>query len=274
MAYGREFADANIATEQVALFNAILRANFALAWIGGPPLGFYLQHKLGIEQHYLLLGAAYLLVGLACWLLLPKAPPKSTDAASNALSVRIPLNLKIGFVACAILFGVNHSYMIALPHLLQSHLHISSQYTGLIMGAAAALEIPIMLIGGALAARMPLLPLLRIGGAAAAALYVSVWAASNLWQLIAMQIFNAIFVGFIAGLGMTWFQDQMPRAAGTASSLFSNAIQLGSILGSIIIGLFAAWLGYRHMYLVNAFAALLAVGLFFICANSGKSDAK
>lgn len=271
MAHGREFADANLAKKQVALFNAILRASFALAWIGGPPLGFYLQHQLGTEKHYLFLGCAYLLVGTACWFLLPKAPPKVKDSSNSKKPFRIPFNLKLGFLACALLFGVNHSYMIALPHLLQGHLNISTQYTGLIMGAAAALEIPIMLAGGALAARMPLLPLLRIGAAAAAALYIGVWSANALWQLIALQIFNAIFVGFIAGLGMTWFQDQMPKAAGTASSLFSNAIQLGNILGSLIIGFFAAWLGYHHMYLINALAAVLAVGLFFVCASEQRS---
>ncbi len=280
MAQGREYADQHFAAQQVPLFNAILRASFALAWVAGPPIGFYFQHTLGSINHYLSLSIAYLGVGIMAWFLLPKvqrakvkpskvqapnvgAPPVSDDNHSG----RIPFNLKLGFVACAILFGVNHSYIIALPQLLEQHLHIPIYNTGYILGAAAALEIPIMLLGGWLAARLPVLPLVRIGAAAAASLYLGVWLANSLWQLIALQIFNAVFIGFVAGLGMTWFQDQMPHLTGTASSLFSNAINLGNILGSLLIGLMAAWVGYQHLYLANTLCALIAVALLFFCKN-------
>lgn len=267
MAHGREYADQNLASTHVALFNAILRASFALSWIAGPPIGFYLQHKLGTISHYLYLSGAYLVVGIAAWLLLPKI--KDTHHSSQEMNSRvsIPLNLKLGFIACAILFGVNHSYMIALPQLLEQHLNIAVMNTGYIMGAAAAIEIPVMIFGGWLAARMPVLPLMRIGAAAAASLYIGVWLADHLWQLIALQVFNALFIGFIAGLGVTWFQDQMPNFAGTASSLFSNTINLGNIIGSLLIGLVAAWVGYHDLYLANALVALIAIGLLFCCKN-------
>lgn len=265
MAQGREYADQNLAPQQVPLFNAILRASFAFAWVAGPPVGFYLQHTLGSIHHYLYLSVAYLSVGVIAWLLLPKVrrninPHKNTAA-------RIPFNLKVGFIACAILFGLNHSYIIALPQLLEQSLHIPVYKTGYILGAAAAIEIPIMLLGGWLAARKPVLPLMRIGAGAAAGLYLGVWLADTLWQLVALQFFNALFIGFVGGLGMTWFQDQMPNFTGTASSLFSNAINLGNILGSILIGVVAAWVGYQHLYLANALAAFIAIGLLFYCKN-------
>jgi SET family sugar efflux transporter-like MFS transporter len=270
MAHGREFADGEFPPEQVPLFNAILRASFALSWIGGPPLGFHLQYILGSSTHYLYLAAAYLVVGSVAWAFLPKAKASATPKDPNEKPL-IPLNLKLGFVAFAILFGVNHSYMIALPQMLVEHLAIKPHFAGYILGAAAALEIPIMILGGWLATRMPLLPLLRIGAASAMLLYVGVWFSNNLWQLIALQVFNALFIGFIAGLGTTWFQDQMPRFAGTASSLFVNTINLGNILGSVIVGLIAAWVGYHNMYLANALVTATAIGFLFICRDSNKS---
>jgi SET family sugar efflux transporter-like MFS transporter len=267
MAHCREYADSHLTADLVPLYNAVLRASFALSWIGGPPLGFHLQHILGSRAHYLYLALAYVIVGLIAWVFLPKVESQHKNKDSIA-KVTIPLNLKLGLVACAILFGVNHSYMIALPQLLTQHLHIETYHTGYVMGAAAALEIPIMLLGGWLAARMPLLPLMRIGALAAACLYTGVWFSNALWQLIALQVFNAIFVGFIAGLGMTWFQDQMPNFTGTASSLFINSINLGNIFGSLIIGGIATWLGYHHMYLANAAAALIAVLLLLACKEA------
>ncbi|BCD98455.1 sugar efflux transporter [Marinagarivorans cellulosilyticus] len=267
MAHGREYADGEFPPEQVPLFNAILRASFALSWIGGPPLGFHLQYVLGSSKHYLLLAIAYVVVGIVAWSFLPKAKANPAPRDPNE-KAHIPLNLKLGFVAFSILFGVNHSYMIALPQMLVEHLSIKPHYAGYILGAAAALEIPVMLLGGWLATRTPLLPLLRIGAASAMLLYVGVWFSNSLWQLIAMQALNALFIGFIAGLGTTWFQDQMPKFAGTASSLFVNTINLGNIFGSLIVGVIAAWVGYHNMYLANALVAATAIGFLFACSNT------
>ncbi len=30
--------------------------------------------------------------------------------------------------------------------------------------------------------------------------------------LLVLQLFNAVFIGIVAGIGMLWFQDLMPRA--------------------------------------------------------------
>lgn len=48
--------------------------------------------------------------------------------------------------------------------------------------------------------------------------------------LLALQLFNAIFIGIIAGIGMLWFQDLMPGRAGAATTLFTNSISAGVIL--------------------------------------------
>ncbi|MFP3786942.1 MFS transporter, partial [Burkholderia sp. SIMBA_024] len=40
--------------------------------------------------------------------------------------------------------------------------------------------------------------------------------------LLALQTFNAIFIGIIATVGMLYFQDLMPERAGMATTLFTN----------------------------------------------------
>lgn len=270
MALSREFADMAFPPERVALFNAAVRASFALSWVASPPLGFHLQHELGPQTHYLWLVGFYVLAGIVAYVALPRMGEvdKKTESEkdeNNQKSADIPLNLKIGFAACAILFGLNHSYMIALPHLLSQHLSVETYHAGRLMGLAAAIEIPLMLLGGWLASRIPVLLLLRISSVAAIILFAGIWLSEGLIPLYALQFFNAVFIGFLAALGMTWFQDQMPRHPGVASSLFGNTMNVGNIIGSLLVGIFAAWLGYRHLYAVNAIAGLLAMVLLFFC---------
>ena len=57
--------------------------------------------------------------------------------------------------------------------------------------------------------------------------------------LLALQLFNAVFIGIVAGIGMLWFQDLMPGRAGSATTLFTNSISTGVILAGVIQG--ALW---------------------------------
>lgn len=51
-----------------------------------------------------------------------------------------------------------------------------------------------------------------------------------------LQIFNAIFIGIVAGIGMLYFQDLMPGRAGAATTLFTNSISTGVILAGVLQG--------------------------------------
>src|SRR5690606_39563031 len=59
-------------------------------------------------------------------------------------------------LAFALLFGANHAYVLGLPMLLTQELSAPAQVAGWLMGTAAAIEIPVMLLAGWLAARLKL----------------------------------------------------------------------------------------------------------------------
>lgn len=142
--------------------------------------------------------------------------------------------------------------------LLTQELSAPAQVAGWLMGTAAAIEIPVMLLAGWLAARLKLVSILRFGCAAGVVLYLGVWQAQHVWQMFALQLFNAVFIGCIAGLGITFFQNMLPGRAGVASTLFTNTNQLGNIFGSLLIAVFADLYGYKHLYGINMLAALVA----------------
>ena len=54
------------------------------------------------------------------------------------------------------------------------------------------------------------------------AFYSSLLFAEQTWQLIGLQMLNAIFIGITATIGMVYFQDLMPTKMGTTTTLFSK----------------------------------------------------
>lgn len=254
----REFADQRLAAEQTTLFNSIVRACIAVAWVAAPPLGFFMLSAMGAEKQYALVGALYLLGGFAAYLFLPNVSKNQQPAPSLA----IPENnyaLYLAVVAFALMFAANQSYILGLPLMISQSLGADAGMAGWLMGTAAALEIPVMITAGWLASRFQLLNIVRTGCVAAIALYFFVWQADSLAQLFALQLLNAIFIGSMAGLGITLFQDLLPGKAGVGSAWFANTQQLGNVFGSAMIALFAGALGYQNLFAVNMIAASLAL---------------
>ena len=79
-----------------------------------------------------------------------------------------------------------------------------------------------------------------------------------------LQIFNAIFIGIVAGIGMLYFQDLMPGRAGAATTLFTNSISTGVILAGVLQGVLTETWGHNSVYVVAMGLAILAL---IICAR-------
>lgn len=256
-AFSREYADSCLPPHHTTLFNSIVRACIALAWVAAPPLGFFLQSWIGFELQYQSVGVCYVMMGVLAYALLPRIPRKAVSQQSDKLP-KSSLEIFLAMGAFALLFGANHAYVLGLPMLLTRDLDAPAYLAGWLMGTAAALEIPVMLLAGWLATRLRLVAMVRFGCAAGVLLYLGVWQVQQVWQMFALQLLNAIFIGCIAGLGISLFQNMLPGRAGVASTLFTNTNQLGNICGSLIIAVFADLYGYKHLYGINMLAAMVA----------------
>jgi SET family sugar efflux transporter-like MFS transporter len=82
-------------------------------------------------------------------------------------------------------------------------------------------------------------------------------------MLIGLQILNAWFFATVAGVGLTHFQELIPRP-GLASGLYVNTRRVGAIVSGPIITIGSATpLGYGGVFLTCAvitMAALLTLG--------------
>jgi len=262
-AHARDYAEQNLKRTDIIMFNSVLRAFAAFAWVGGPAIGYLSIDKIGFDQHYLLVATLYFLGGFISWLRLPKvrktAQQVQDDTGKNNEVILIAL------IAFSLIFSCNQTYLIALPLYITNELALDANWAGWLMGTAAAIEIPIMIFAGWLGKKFPLSSLVCIGAIAPIFLYIGFWFADDIWILFPLQLGNALMIGFIAGLGMTWFQDLMPNRLGAASALFWNTTNIGNIIGAMVIAVFAQLLGYRDVYLINAvFASFAAFLLIYI----------
>ncbi|GBU14538.1 hypothetical protein AwEntero_31390 [Enterobacterales bacterium] len=131
------------------------------------------------------------------------------------------------------------------------------------MGTAAGIEIPAMLLAGYLVKRWGKRRLMLFAVASGVVFYAGLVAFESKTALMLLQLFNAIFIGIIAGIGMLYFQDLMPGRAGSATTLFTNSISTGVICAGILQGAIVENFGHEPVYWVIAMLSLVAFSLMW-----------
>jgi SET family sugar efflux transporter-like MFS transporter len=264
-AYAREVLQGS---GRAAITMSRLRTLFSIAWVGGPPLAAVLFEAGGFTLVY---GTASLMYALAAvvafrWLAPPAtlaAPgggdrPPPRDGADAPRSVILLTVAAFTLLQCAGNLGVQ-----AMSLFVSRDLGGSVRDAGLILGLCAGLEIPLMLAFGALSARVPLRRLVPIGPACSVAYFAIAVSATQTWQLAAAQLLNACSIAVVAGLGVTYVQDMLPRHPGRASTLFTNAFPTGAMLAGPVLGA-AQHFGYRTAYGAGVVLCAAALVLLLI----------
>ncbi|WP_228355452.1 sugar efflux transporter SetA [Shigella sp. FC6493] len=260
-ALAREYAD-NSARE-VVMFSSVMRAQLSLAWVIGPPLAFMLALNYGFTVMFSIAAGIFTLsLVLIAFMLLSVArvelPPE------NALSMQgdwQDSNVRMLFVASTLMWTCNTMYIIDMPLWISSDLGLPDKLAGFLMGTAAGLEIPAMILAGYYVKRYGKRRMMVIAVVAGVLFYTGLIFFHSRMALMTLQLFNAVFIGIVAGIGMLWFQDLMPGRAGAATTLFTNTISTGVILAGVIQGAIAQSWGHFAVYWVIAIISVVALFL-------------
>ncbi|BEO38510.1 sugar efflux transporter SetB [Serratia marcescens] len=253
-ALAREHADRS--GREAVMFTSIMRAQVSLAWVIGPPIAFALALGFGFKTLYLAGAAAFVLCGLLVWQRLPSMPKAVAAGAPLAAPRQHRRDSLLLFAACTLMWTANSMYLITMPLYVVHELRLPERLAGVLMGAAAGLEIPIMLLAGLAAKRCGKRFLMRVAVVAGVLFYAGLLFITGSGQLIALQLLNAAFIGVLAGIGMLYFQDLMPGQAGTATTLFTNTIRVGWIIAGALAGAVAEiWRYHAVFYAALAMAA-------------------
>ena len=260
-ALAREYAD-NSARE-VVMFSSVMRAQLSLAWVIGPPLAFMLALNYGFTVMFSIAAGIFTLSLVLIAFMLPSVARVELPS-ENALSMQggwQDSNVRMLFVASTLMWTCNTMYIIDMPLWISSELGLPDKLAGFLMGTAAGLEIPAMILAGYYVKRYGKRRMMVIAVAAGVLFYTGLIFYHSRMALMTLQLFNAVFIGIVAGIGMLWFQDLMPGRAGAATTLFTNSISTGVILAGVIQGAIAQSWGHFAVYWVIAVISVVALFL-------------
>ncbi|SEK56775.1 MFS transporter, SET family, sugar efflux transporter [Kosakonia sacchari] len=258
-ALAREYADSS--AREVVMFSSVMRAQLSLAWVIGPPLAFMLALNYGFTAMFTIAAGLFVisLVMIAFWL--PSVPRMAQPAvAVTEVSGWGDKNVRMLFIASTLMWTCNTMYIIDMPLWISQELGLPDKLAGILMGTAAGLEIPAMILAGYFVKYLGKRRMMLTAVAAGVVFYLGLIFFHSQTALLVLQLFNAIFIGIVAGIGMLWFQDLMPGRAGSATTLFTNSISTGVILAGVIQGALAQSFSHGAVYVgiaVISVAALL-----------------
>ncbi len=258
-ALAREHADKT--GREAVMFSSIMRAQVSLAWVIGPPLSYALAMGFGFTTMYLAAAGAFVVCGAMVWLFLPTMRKEKVMISGAIQAPRT--NRKdalLLFAICTLMWGTNSLYIINMPLYIINELHLPEKLAGVMMGTAAGLEIPTMLIAGYFAKRLGKRFLMRLAAVAGLLFYAGMLTFHNPMLLLAMQVLNAIYIGILGGIGMLYFQDLMPGQAGSATTLYANTSRVGWIIAGSLAGVVAEIWNYHMVFWIALVLCVCAVG--------------
>ncbi|HAI9057769.1 sugar efflux transporter SetB [Escherichia coli] len=257
-ALAREHADKT--GREAVMFSSFLRAQVSLAWVIGPPLAYALAMGFSFTVMYLSAAAAFIVCGVMVWLFLPSMQ-KELPLATGTIEAprRNRRDTLLLFVICTLMWGSNSLYIINMPLFIINELHLPEKLAG-VMGTAAGLEIPTMLIAGYFAKRLGKRFLMRVAAVGGVCFYAGMLMAHSPVILLGLQLLNAIFIGILGGIGMLYFQDLMPGQAGSATTLYTNTSRVGWIIAGSVAGIVAEIWNYHAVFW---FAMVMIIATLF-----------
>ena len=258
-ALAREHADKT--GREAVMFSSFLRAQVSLAWVIGPPLAYALAMGFSFTVMYLSAAVAFIVCGVMVWLFLPSMQ-KELPLATGTIEAprRNRRDTLLLFVICTLMWGSNSLYIINMPLFIINELHLPEKLDGVMMGTAAGLEIPTMLIAGYFAKRLGKRFLMRVAAVGGVCFYAGMLMAHSPVILLGLQLLNAIFIGILGGIGMLYFQDLMPGQAGSATTLYTNTSRVGWIIAGSVAGIVAEIWNYHAVFW---FAMVMIIATLF-----------
>ncbi|UAL52670.1 sugar efflux transporter [Bacillus sp. CMF21] len=263
-AYAQESAKASQTNDMTFAMSA-LRSLVSLGFLIGPLVGTFILGVLGYKGLFLGTSAIYLTIASLVFFFLQKRKSVQPDDRKRKSTGSSSLeNRKImqPLIALVFLFAVNAINGINTPLFIVNELNGTLTDVGLVVSISAGMEIPIMLLLGALGRKISNHSLMMIGCYVALAYYIILSISTDSWHLIAAQLLQATYVAIVMGNGLSYFTDLLPNSPGLSTTLYYNGSIIGRLVGNMGGGIIAQFVGFRHVYW--ACLAIVIFSLFIL----------
>lgn len=225
----------------------VLRAVFSFAWVIGPGLGAWLLANWSFVGVFVASAICYVLA-LVSMVFLPERVLSLEKITPIKIPIRPLILPTLAFTLYGMAMNMGFSFF---PLLMTQDLPFTEAQVGGLVAFCALLEIPCMayLVAGKLPSTEKLIKLAFVFGCVH---FVMTALVSQMWLMVLGQVVRAVMIAVMAGLGMQYFQELLPGRLAAATTLFSNTGSLGSLLGGLLAGGIAQWMGYRAVFWVCA----------------------
>ncbi|WP_414055893.1 sugar efflux transporter [Macrococcus equi] len=262
-ASARESINASASSRNAVFANTVLRSMFSFGFLFGPLVGTVLLKHFGFAGIFGGTVVIYWIVFITFLLFFHEVKPEKTVYHANKVETVAPNLLKdmyllIPFLAFVFLHVGQWMYTLNMPLFVTEYLHADEANVGYLASLCAGLEVPFMIILGILASRFQTRTLLMIGGALGGAYYFSIGVFDSVTSMLIGQVLLAFFLAILLGLGISYFQDILPDFPGYASTLFSNAMIVGQLLGNLLGGVMSDVVGLGNVFFMSSAFILLA----------------
>lgn len=232
----------------------VLRAFYALAWTVGPVIGGRIVTRVGYLGIFLAAAGLFAVFASFVFVFVAERPPQPSLRTSEPLSWGLGQPSVLAHcVAFGLMFAAFTLNTLNLPLFLTQKLGATEQGVGNAFAISPLFEMLFMVWFGHIATRGHQKRVIVFGVAAATCYFLALRFVTAPWHVYPMQVLNAAAVAVTTSVVIPYFQDLLPRQAGVATSLYSNALKVGGLIGFTAFGLLASQLGNS--------------GLFFVCAG-------
>ncbi|MDW4208949.1 sugar efflux transporter [Staphylococcus saprophyticus] len=266
-ASARESINASASKNKAKFANAVLRSMFSFGFLFGPLIGALLLSANGYSG---LFGGTITIIIFTLLLqvfFFKDIKTEQTVSDVNHVEAAAPNMLKdkvllVPFLAFILLHIGQWMYTLNMPLFVTNYLNEPEGFVGGLASLCAGLEVPFMVLLGILSAKLTTRTLLILGGLFGGLFYFSIGVFESLVMMFVGQVFLAIFLAILLGLGISYFQDILPDFPGYASTLFANAMVIGQLCGNLLGGIMSQWVGLGNVFYVSA--ASIFVGMILI----------
>jgi MFS transporter, SET family, sugar efflux transporter len=246
----------------VPLLMGILRACYALAWTVGPLVAARLVSRFGYPAIFLSAAILFIVFAAGVMGFVPRAARIAEALPNEALTwgwgqPRVLAHA----VAFALMFAAFTIQGLNLPLFLTEKLGATEHGVGNAFAVSPVFEIGFMVGFGHLAALGYQRRVIALGASAAVGYFAALPFITAVWHVYPLQVMNAAASAVTTSVAIPFFQDLMPGQRGAATTLYSNALKVGSLIGFGAFGLLASYLGHARLFWVCSGFALITLAV-------------
>jgi Major Facilitator Superfamily len=262
---------------EAASINSAVRTFYALSWIVVPGVvGIFIATRKNVSDSYAIAALAFGLCFVFYALFGPTGGRPQTSGNSAWLNLReafgsvFEARVFRRLMALSFIQGPHPLIAAALPLIITSLPHGSTADVGFLAGLFAAIEIPIMLVAGALNRNWQSWVLVIIGALSHITFMLGLGLVSNVASIYALAILNAAGTAIMVTLHISYVQDLLPERPGLATSLLSISTLVNRTLSAIVFAGIGLVYSYAGAMTAMALLALLgSLAIYVLDRESG-----